>query len=115
MQINGAHLSTAFALKPNEHEEKSRSPIVIDVAPEFQLPENEQAIKVATYIPPTTAIDEQQQARFVRLFSFSSGQLTQAEDNNQQIPRTLPHGVQQYLQIATLGSDDNQRLFDETV
>jgi hypothetical protein len=115
MQINGSTLSTAFTPRSSEAREPVRPPIIIDAEPRSRnarplLPAATETSRFQTALTIDDGQDERQ-ARFVRLFA----------DNNQ--PETLdfvaeealPRGVQQYLQIANLDTEPQQRLFDEIV
>ena len=109
MQINGAHLATAFAPKSIELEQPTRAPIIID-ATSFDIDEQSKPVLESQETQQARIVNDEQQARFIRLFS------TAAEPSvNDSKSQSLPKGVQQYLQVAQLNSDDGQQLLDERV
>ena len=114
MQINGSLLSTAFIARGHDARESIRPPVIIDAEPRPSR-EPRPLLPATTEASPfqaalSTAEDEQQQ-RFVRLFS----QTTENEQVDLRTETALPRGVQQYVQIAQLETEPQQRLFDEIV
>lgn len=110
MQINGAHLSTVFAPKPIGLEQEKRAPITFDAE---KLTIDEQSTSpVIKETQEERTVNDFQQSRFVRLFSTESEPSSNA---NQPSSLPLPKGVQQYLQVEQLNSNDDQQLLDESV
>ena len=114
MQINGSSLSTAFISRSNEAREPVRPPVIIDAEPKARtttrplLPATTEATPFQTAL---TVEEDTRQERFVRLFARSD----ESEKLEFADAEALPSGVQQYLQIARLESEPQQRLFDEIV
>jgi hypothetical protein len=112
MQINGSSLSTVFLPRSNDAREPVRPPIIIDAEP--------RARSVRPLLPATTepspfqtalSIDRDvRQQRFDRLFADDNASVSDTKEAN-----ALPRGVEQYIQIASLDSDPQQRLFDALV
>ena len=114
MQINGSSLSTAFISRSNEAREPVRPPVIIDAEPKTRTTTRSILPAATEATPFQTALTVEEytrQERFVRLFARSDESETSAFSDAE----TLPNGVQQYLQIARLQSDPQQRLFDEIV
>ncbi|PHS70627.1 MAG: hypothetical protein COB23_02820 [Methylophaga sp.] len=112
MQINGAHLTTAFIPKSFGFQDKVRAPVTIDVIAKFDIEAPSQSTSTQSF-QQVTAINDPQQSRFVRLLATTNNTTTNTDQSSSAlIP--LPRSVQQYLQIANLNSE-NQRLLDETV
>ena len=114
MQINGSSLSTAFISRSNEAREPVRPPVIINAEPKTRTtarPLLPAATEAAPFQTALTVEEDTRQERFVRLFARSDESETSAFSDAE----TLPNGVQQYLQIARLQSDQQQRLFDEIV
>jgi hypothetical protein len=112
MQINGSSLSTAFAPRSNEAREPVRPPIIIDAEP--KSPSARPLLPVATASSPfqtALTVEDDRQERFVRLFAENS----ESEPDTSSEPNALPRGVQQYLQIASIETEPQRRLFDEIV
>ena len=112
MQINGSSLSTAFAPRSNEAREPVRPPIIIDAEPRARsarplLPATTETSSFQTAL----TVDDGQQERFIRLFSENSEPDSEAPSQNDALPR----GVQEYIQIASIETEPQQRLFDEIV
>jgi hypothetical protein len=114
MQINGSSLSTAFPPRFNEARQSVRPPIIIDAEPRPNQGLERPLLPAVTKASPSeiskTLQNDARQEGFVRLFAKSMGSETQKFSES-----TLPVGVQQYIQIASLDSDSQQRLFDEIV
>ena len=114
MQINGSSLSTVFIPKGHDARAPIRPPVIIDAEPSIAR-EARPLLAATTEASPfqtalTTAEDEQQQ-NFVRLFAdtVSNEELEFVDDE------ILPRSVQQYVQIANLTTEPQQRLFDALV
>jgi hypothetical protein len=110
MQINGGSITSVFTSKTPSLESKSRPPVVID-SPSFSLAKTSNEAPLTTVVTPISDVASQQQSRFVRAFSTQEDRSKTPEDEQ----RELPRGVQQYIQVAQLGTQDGQRLLDETV
>jgi len=113
MQINSAPFSTLNISRPTELQDKARAPVTID-ATSFAV-END----TAQERPVTSSIGQQgiafndaQQARFIRSFSITEEPSANNQDRN---PPSLPQGVQQYIQTASISNEPAQSLLDETV
>lgn len=112
MQINGSSLSVAFLPRANDAREPVRPPIIIDAEPEARSP---QPLLPAAVEPSPfqTALSEERddrQQRFVRLFADNNVSVIDPTKSS-----ALARGVDQYIQIARLESDPQQRLFDALV
>jgi len=116
MQINGAHLATAFAPKPLELQEQTRKPVTIDATASFKLDDAAASqVKAAPQAQQVEInVNEGQQARFVRFFS-TSDELSSSTQKTASSAPPLPQGVQQYLQIAELQNSPTQSIVDEIV
>lgn len=110
MQINGDPLVSAFAAKQIGLEDKSRLPVVIESTPTFSVAKRPN-VPATTVVSPISDLAAQQQSRFVRTFATGPD----SSNSNENGPRKLPVGVQQYLQTEQLKTDDSQRLLDEIV
>ena len=114
MQINGSSPSTVFTPRGHDARAPIRPPVIIDAEPgsarEFRplLPATTETSPFQTAL--STAEDEQQQ-NFVRLFADTVGN-EELELGDDEI---LPRSVQQYVQIANLNTEPQQRLFDALV
>jgi hypothetical protein len=113
MQINGSLLSTVFIASAQDARDPIRPPIIIDATPSKRaprplLPATTEASPFQTVLSST---EDVQQQRFVRLFA----QTTEHERVEFKTETALPRGVQQYVQIAQLDIEPQQRLFDESV
>jgi len=115
MQINSAPFSTLNISRPTELQDKARAPVTID-ATSFAV-END----TAQDRPVTSSVSQQgiafndaQQARFIRSFSITEEPSANNQDGNK-TPPSLPQGVQQYIQTASISNEPAQSLLDETV
>jgi len=115
MQINGVSQSSAFITRSSEAREPVRPPIIIDAEPKARearplLPAATKASPFQTALTVDVERDERQE-KFIRLFSENEvdTQAASFESN------ALPRGVEEYLQIADVNSEPQQRLFDEIV
>ncbi len=115
MQINGAQLANLYVSKPTGIEDKARAPVVID-GKSFEVEKGDQSPPVIARSVRQGAIsfNDAQQSRFIRSFS-ARDELSSA--GSQQVIKSLPlpQGVQQYLQVAQMPNENNQKLLDETV
>ena len=114
MQIDGDYLSEIVAPKPFSLENSKRQPITID-AETFEIEQPSNKSKLAVFTVESQQVNEardNQQAQFVRLFSTESAP---SSNEKQSAAQPLPKGVQQYLQIEQLNSNDGQPLLDERV
>ncbi len=117
MQINGAHLATAFAPKPLELQEQGRKPVTIEAEANFNI-EDETSAQIQTNTPPVQAaigVNDAQQARFVRSFATNDEASTSPPPNDTLSRKPLSQGVQQYLQIADLQNKPVESILDEIV
>ncbi len=111
MQIDGAYFSAVVAPKPLSLEHSKRQPVTID-ANTFEIEPASKAPVLYVESQQVTEVKDNQQAQFVRLFS------TEAEPSSnekQSTAQPLPKGVQQYLQIEQLNSNNTEPLLDEHV
>ena len=111
MQIDGAYFSAIVTPKPFALEHTKRQPITID-AETFELEQPSKSPVLTVESQQVNETKDKQQAQFVRLFS------TEAETSSnekQSVTQPLAKGVQQYLQIEQLNSDDGLPLLDEHV
>ncbi|NOQ93620.1 MAG: hypothetical protein GQ547_03170 [Methylophaga sp.] len=116
MQINGAHLATAFAPKPITLQEQVRKPVTIDAISSFKL-EDKPSPQEKVNTPASQAaitVNDGQQARFIRFFS-TSDEVSSPTQKESASPRPLPQGVQQYLQVSNLQNQPAQTYLDEIV
>lgn len=116
MQINGAHLATAFASKPLELQEQARKPVMIDATSSFKL-EDEASSQVeaeSQSVQAAITVNDGQQAQFVRFFS-ASDDFSSRPQKEPSSATPLPQGVEQYLQVASLQTEPNQSSLDEIV
>lgn len=115
MQINGAQLANLFVSRPSGPEDKARAPVIIE-GTSFKV-ENaqQQAPVIARPLSQETILfDNAQQSRFIR--SFSARDKPSSEDSQQVIKSSpLTQAVQQYLQVAQIPDENNQKLLDEMV
>jgi hypothetical protein len=110
MQINGGLITSAFTPKTSGLENKARPPVVVE-APSFNLAKTSSETTLTAVVTPVSDVISQQQSRFVRAFATQEDRSKTPEDEQ----RKLPRGVQQYIQVAQLREQDDQRLLDETV
>jgi hypothetical protein len=110
MQINGGLITPAFTSKTSGLESKARPPVVIE-APSFSLAKTSNQATLTTVVTPVSDVSSQQQSRFVRAFATQEDRSKAPDDEQEKLPR----GVQQYIQVAQLREQDDQRLLDETV
>lgn len=115
MQINGAQFAAVIYPKTSEFQQKTRTPVVIDVKPIVESGEKalHQTSRELSLYPQAITTYDTQQPRFARLLSTTE----QSSNNNSvnQPTQQLPRSVQQYLQVADSTSEPSQRLFDEIV
>jgi len=120
MQIDGAHLATAFAPKPSALQEQKRAPVTIDAIANFAVEAEPSSQKKTVYPRADQAViraEDSQQAQFIRFFSTterSSADTTNQSSANSPQP-VLPQSVQHYKQIDELSTEPSQTLVDETV
>lgn len=116
MQINGAQLANLFVSRPSGLEDKARAPVIIE-GTSFKV-ENaqQQAPVIARPLSQETILfDNVQQSRFIR--SFSASRDEPSSEDSQQVIKSSPltQAVQQYLQVAQISDENNQKLLDEMV
>jgi len=116
MQINGAHLATAFAPKPLELQEQTRKPVTIDASPNFKLEDDAsaQVKSEAQTVQASITVNDGQQARFVRFFAASDDVSSNSQQESPSF-RPVPQGIQQYNQIANIQNQPEKTYLDEIV
>lgn len=113
MQINGA-LPFPAVVSPRSSDARGevRPPVVIDVDPSIREP---RALLPATeklrVYQTALADNDRRQAQFVRLFADNKKSEAEVNTDNSAVPK----GIQQYLKIASLEPERQQRAFDALV
>ena len=113
MQINGAHIAPVF-VKNTSEQDKIRSPIIIDGKSGFKL-EDESSVSLTADIvraQDDIVINDQQQSRFVRLFSIEN---ESGRSFNQPLELPSPKSIKQYEQVAELPAQITSQYIDEIV
>jgi hypothetical protein len=114
MQINGSSLSTVFIPKGQGAREPIRPPVTIDAEPTRARAARTSLAATTEASPFQTALmtaEDEQQQNFVRLFADA----VRNEELQFNDDEPLPRSVQQYVQIANLNTEPQQRLFDALV
>ena len=111
MQISGGPVRSAFPSKTSGLEDKARPPVVIEASTSFNVVNTSSVVTATTIVSPVSDAESQQQSRFIRTFYTQSEQFKLIDYE----PRKLPKGVQEYMDVAQLSTQDSQRLVDEIV
>lgn len=116
MQINGSPLSNLYISRPSGLDDKVREPVVIDVN-SFKVEDSEEqqsTVIDSAVSQQAISFNDAQQSRFIREFTISDE--PSSSDSSQTVKaQSLPQGVQQYLQVERLPTEDVHQLLDETV
>jgi hypothetical protein len=121
MQINGFSLSSVYSPKTNtESKDLTRLPVVIEARPitvENSEPNLLPVVAASSSYPSTTTVNDEQRSRFIRLLASALSDESQATERSdtKMLFSPVAKGVAQYIQIANLNIEPQQRLFDAIV